>query len=162
MLPTLSPPRAGHQLSLLQVGLSGGWQYLWRYSGFDRRGRFPGYSQVINAYRDRLIGKEGHQGAYFYLLTYARRPELTATEGAAQLTAVVKPVLERVSKEASQRAVSLRGFCARRQGLGRALLCRIRASRHPNLQAEMCMRGQGACRLGRLNTSSGVVSRWPT
>jgi len=81
------------------VGLSGGWQYLWRYSGFDRRGRFPGYSQVINAYRDRLIGKEGHQGAYFYLLTYARRPELTATEGAAQLTAVVKPVLERVSAE---------------------------------------------------------------
>lgn len=28
----------GAELSLLQIALQGGWQYLWRYSGWDRRG----------------------------------------------------------------------------------------------------------------------------
>jgi hypothetical protein len=28
----------GKELSMLQVALQGGWQYLWRYSGWDRRG----------------------------------------------------------------------------------------------------------------------------
>lgn len=83
-----------HDLSPLQVMLAGGWQYVWRYSGWARRGRFPGYAQVISSVRSRLMS--AHAGAFFYLLTFARRPELPEAEGRAQLAAVMQPVFERV------------------------------------------------------------------
>lgn len=84
----------GTELSLLQVALHGGWQYVWRYSGWDRRGRFPGYSEVISSVRARIMAS--HENAFFYLLTYARRPELTEADAKAQLAAVVLPVTKRV------------------------------------------------------------------
>lgn len=84
----------GTELSLLQVALHGGWKYVWRYSGWDRRGRFPGYSEVISSVRGRLMAN--HENAFFYLLTYARRPELTEAEAKQQLAAVVLPVTKRV------------------------------------------------------------------
>ena len=87
-------------MSLLQLALSGGFGYIWRYSGWDRRGRFLGYAEVIREVRKRIMGTRGHSGAYFYLLTYAALPELGAAEGAAQLGAVVKPVTDRADARA--------------------------------------------------------------
>lgn len=86
----------GTELSLLQVALHGGWKYVWRYSGWDRRGRFPGYSEVISSVRARLMAS--HENAFFYLLTYARRPELSEAEAKQQLAAVVLPVTKRVRR----------------------------------------------------------------
>lgn len=86
----------GTELSLLQVALHGGWKYVWRYSGWDRRGRFPGYSEVISSVRGRLMAN--HENAFFYLLTYARRPELTEAEAKQQLAAVVLPVTKRADE----------------------------------------------------------------
>ena len=87
-------------MSLLQLALAGGLGYLRRYSGWTRRGRFLGYAEVIREVRARIMRTRGADGAYFYLLTYAARPELGAAEGAAQLGAVIKPVTDRADARA--------------------------------------------------------------
>ena len=85
---------AGNDVSLLQVALNGGLSYMWRYSGWTRRGRFLGYSEVIREVRRRIMRSHGDD--YFYLLTYAHHPALSDADAAAQLAAVVKPVTDRV------------------------------------------------------------------
>ena len=81
-------------MSLQQVALNGGLAYMWRYSGWTRRGRFLGYSEVIREVRRRIMRSHGDD--YFYLLTYAHHPALSDADAAAQLAAVVKPVTDRV------------------------------------------------------------------
>lgn len=82
-------------MSLSQVMLSGGLGYIWQYSGWDRRGRFLGYAEVIREVRARIMRARGAERNYFYLLTYAHTPSLSKAEGAAQLAAVITPVTER-------------------------------------------------------------------
>jgi hypothetical protein len=60
--------------------------------------RFPGYSEVISSYRNRIIGTKGHDGAYFYLMSYASNPSLSASEATTQLTAVLQPVIRRADE----------------------------------------------------------------
>jgi hypothetical protein len=67
---------------------------MWQYSGWTRRGRFLGYSEVIREVRRRIMRSHGND--YFYLLTYAHHPALSDADAAAQLAAVVKPVTDRV------------------------------------------------------------------
>jgi hypothetical protein len=85
---------SGNDVSLLQAALNGGLAYMWRYSGWTRRGRFLGYSEVIREVRRRIMRSHGDD--YFYLLTYAHHPALSDADAAAQLAAVVKPVTDRV------------------------------------------------------------------
>ena len=92
--PLLLRGSAGNDVSLLQVALNGGLSYMWRYSGWTRRGRFLGYSEVIREVRRRIMRSHGDD--YFYLLTYAHHPALSDADAAAQLAAVVKPVTDRV------------------------------------------------------------------
>jgi hypothetical protein len=86
--------RAGRDISHGALAWHGAWAYPFRFSGWERRGRWFGYSDVIRAVKSRLMA--GHDGDYFYLLSYARSPALTDADGRKQLLAVIQPVLERV------------------------------------------------------------------
>lgn len=66
---------------------------MFRLSGWDRRGRLPGFSRVLTANRHRLMAAYGD--AYFHLLSATVRPD--AADAAAVLTAVVQPLCQLVS-----------------------------------------------------------------
>lgn len=85
---------AGQQLAYDTLGYNGAWEYIWRFSGWDRRGRFPGYSTLIRIVKERMMA--GHEGAYFYLLTYAHNAGLSVDAARLELHGVIVPVLQRV------------------------------------------------------------------
>lgn len=70
----------------------GGWQFVWKYSGWDRRGRIFGYGTAIQAVRSSPGHMGGAEGAYFYLLAYGINSAAPAAERQAALDAVVLPV----------------------------------------------------------------------
>lgn len=79
----------GANLDYWPMVLNGGWQYLWKFSGWGRRGRFPGYGEVIQARRQRLLAESAANKGYYYLLTAG-----AAAGSDAQLQAVVVAVTQ--------------------------------------------------------------------
>lgn len=71
---------------------AGGWQFVWKYSGWERRGRIFGYGTAIQAVRSSPGHCGGHEGAYFYLLAYGVNAAAPAEDRQAALDAVVLPV----------------------------------------------------------------------
>jgi hypothetical protein len=83
----------GHESNNWTVLLNGGLSYLWRYSGWQRRGRLPGLGEVTAARRERLTSNLG--GAFYYFQVVGVAP--SAGDAAdEQRRAVVLPALQRV------------------------------------------------------------------
>lgn len=80
----------GGDISTNALANAGAWAYIWKYSGWERRGRFPGYSDAIKLRRHRIMAE--HEGAFFYLLTSGVRPDVA--DARSYHTAVVQPVLD--------------------------------------------------------------------
>ena len=70
----------------------GAWKYMFKLSGWERRGpsRLPGFSRVMTANRHRLMKEHGEDSEYFHLLSATVVPEIA--DKAAFLTAVVQPL----------------------------------------------------------------------
>ena len=68
----------------------GAWMYMFKLSGWERRGRLPGFSRVMTANRHRLMKEHGEDSEYFHLLSATVVPEIA--DKAAFLTAVVQPL----------------------------------------------------------------------
>ncbi len=83
---------AGTELDRWTLLWAGGWLYMLRLSGWSRRGRFPGYSSVVTANRQRLMAKHG--SAFLYLLSATVRPDVA--DQALFLAAVIQPVCAKV------------------------------------------------------------------
>ena len=72
--------------------LLGAWQYMFRLSGWERRGRLPGFSSVLTANRHRLM--HPHGTSFFHLLSATVRPGVD--DAAVYLAAVVQPLCQLV------------------------------------------------------------------
>jgi len=72
--------------------LLGAWQYMFRLSGWERRGRLPGFSSVLTANRHRLMHPHGK--SFFHLLSATVRPGVD--DAAVYLAAVVQPLCQLV------------------------------------------------------------------
>lgn len=78
----------GADVSLNALLYHGAWQYFWRYSGWDRRGRFLGYAEACRANRKRIM--KAHLGRYLYCLTAGVR----AGAPSSFLSAVIVPATQ--------------------------------------------------------------------
>lgn len=85
----------GAEVDRWSLLFAGGWQYIFRLSGWSRRGRFPGYSRVVTANRQRLMEKHGSE--FFYLLSATVRPDVI--DQTLYLSAVVQPVCDRADAQ---------------------------------------------------------------
>lgn len=86
----------GYELKSSSLLFHGALGFVYRFSGWDRRGRFLNYSSLIRKVKARIMA--GHEGAFFYLLTYATAPGLSAVDRRHQLHAVLLPVLQRADR----------------------------------------------------------------
>lgn len=89
-------PRGG-DVSISAIAFHGGWAYVPRFSGWARRGRFPGYSEVIRARRQRHM--KGTNGNYYYLMTAGAAGALSASAAQEHLKAVLLPVVQRADEQ---------------------------------------------------------------
>lgn len=87
----------GGDVSIPAIAYHGGWAYIPRFSGWSRRGRFPGYSEVIRARRQRLMN--GYNNKFYYLLSVAASTKLTTETAKDHVEAVLKPVIERADEQ---------------------------------------------------------------
>ncbi|RYG40150.1 hypothetical protein EON68_04575 [archaeon] len=99
-------PRAGIEISLPTLAANGAWQYLCRFSGWERRGRFLGYSEIIRAVKRRVLA--GFETSHFYLMTYGLRPSADR----ASLKAVILPICQRVRAPFCSHAPACAPACA--------------------------------------------------
>lgn len=83
----------------------GAWQFSFRYTGWERRGRLDLWSQAVQPRRKRIM--QNHMGAYYYLMLVSARTEITNKH--EQLIAVILPVLQRVSRISSCIVVGIIG-----------------------------------------------------
>lgn len=84
----------GKDINFGTLTINGAWEYVWRFSGWSRRGRWPGFGQALQARRQRMMAK--HKDAFYYLLTAGAKP---GAEGVKGLKAVIKAGVERAQAD---------------------------------------------------------------
>lgn len=85
----------GGEVDPAQILLAGGWQFSFRYTGWERRGRLDLWSSAVQPRRRRIMA--AHAGAFYYLMLAAVRRD--AADADACLRAVVLPVLQRADAQ---------------------------------------------------------------
>jgi len=113
------------------VMLRGGWQFSFRYTGWERRGRMWMWSECANVRRLRLgpeiatryePGKARGAPDYYYLMLAAARADLEPARAAAELRSVLLPVLRLADSQGRFCYVECTDASARLPAGGRARL----------------------------------------